>query len=79
YWVLNLTGNQLAGMSARFTIAAFTTVLPATVLLGAAFPVVLKIVAQDGRTGRSVGLVSAWNTLGSIVGTALTGFFLIPS
>ncbi|WP_163359841.1 hypothetical protein, partial [Klebsiella aerogenes] len=21
YWVLNLTGNQLAGMSARFTIA----------------------------------------------------------
>lgn len=79
YWVLQLSGNQLAGMSARFVVASFAIVLPPTILLGAAFPAVLKVVVADGHVGRGVGMVSAWNTLGSIMGTAVTGFILIPS
>ncbi|WP_036814336.1 fused MFS/spermidine synthase [Phyllobacterium sp. UNC302MFCol5.2] len=79
YWLLQLTGNQLAGMSARFAVAAILIVLPTTLLLGAAFPFALKLVVEDGRTGSGVGLVSGWNTLGSIVGTVLTGFVLVPT
>lgn len=78
YWVLQLSGNQLAGMSARFVVASLAIVLPPTFLLGAAFPAVLKLVVADAHIGRGVGMVSAWNTLGSIIGTAVTGFILIP-
>ncbi|MEK1852475.1 MAG: fused MFS/spermidine synthase [Phyllobacterium sp.] len=78
YWVLQLSQNQLAGMSARFAVASFVIVLPTTILLGAAFPAVLKLVVADGRVGHGVGFVSAWNTFGSIIGTAITGFILIP-
>ncbi|MEK1888774.1 MAG: fused MFS/spermidine synthase [Phyllobacterium sp.] len=79
YWLLQLTGNQLAAMSARFAVASAIIVLPTTLLLGAAFPFALKLVVEDGRAGSGVGLVSGWNTLGSIVGTILTGFVLVPN
>lgn len=78
YWAIQLSGNQLAGMSARFATAAIIIVLPPTLLLGAAYPAVLKLVVADGHVGRGVGLIGAWNTFGSIMGTAITGFFLIP-
>ncbi|MBM7061820.1 fused MFS/spermidine synthase [Pseudomonas sp. UL073] len=76
--VLGLTGNDLAGMCARFAVAALSVVFIPTVLLGAAFPVMLRLAVDAGRVGRDVGSVVALNTLGGIVGTLLTGFLLVP-
>jgi len=61
-----------AGIAARI-------ILPATFLLGALFPTAVAI-AQRRRheAGESVGSVYAANTLGSIAGSLLTAFLLIP-
>lgn len=76
--VLQLTGSAFAGMCARFAVAAASFVLAPTLLLGAAFPAVLRIAAGDQRVGRDAGAVLACNTLGGIAGTLLTGFVLVP-
>jgi len=53
--------------------------LPA-VCLGLISPVVAKSALEQGfATGRTVGNVYAWGALGSIVGTFVTGFFLIDA
>ncbi|MCK1740486.1 fused MFS/spermidine synthase [Bradyrhizobium sp. 139] len=76
--VYRVTASDLAGMCARFAVAAIFIVFVPTVLLGAAFPAALKLIAGDARIGRDVGLVVAVNTLGGIAGTLVTGFLLIP-
>ncbi|MEG0008394.1 MAG: fused MFS/spermidine synthase [Aeromonas sp.] len=77
-WTLQLTGNELAGMCVRFLTVALSTVFLPTTLLGAAFPLALRLAASSQRVGRDVGTVVALNTLGGIIGVALTGFVLIP-
>lgn len=76
--VTSLTGSRLAAMCARFVTAAVAIVLLPTLLLGAAFPAVLRLSARTERSGRGVGFAVALNTLGGIAGTALTGFVLVP-
>jgi spermidine synthase len=76
--VLGLTGSVFAGMCARFAVAAGSVVFIPTLLLGAAFPVVLKLAVGPHRIGRDVGQVLAFNTFGGIAGTLLTGFVLVP-
>lgn len=54
--------------------------LPASTLLGAAVPVVLKMSLDQGLTpGRAIGTVFAWAAAGAVAGALLVGFFLIPS
>jgi len=77
--VFGWTGSQLAGMCARFAVAAASIVLGPTILLGAAFPLALRLVANGRDIGRDVGAVIALNTIGGIVGSLLTGFVLIPT
>jgi predicted membrane-bound spermidine synthase len=77
--VYQWTGSGFAGMCARFAVAAASFVLAPTILLGAAFPAVLRIAVGDQRVGREVGAVLACNTLGGIAGTLLTGFLLLPA
>lgn len=72
------TENVLAGMSARFVVAAGAIVLLPTLLLGAAFPAVLRIAVPPDQRGRGAGAVLAGNTLGGIAGTALTAFLMLP-
>ena len=76
--VVQLTGNQLAGMCARFAAAALCVVFVPTTLLGAAFPLALRLAVDSGQVGRDVGAVVALNTLGGIAGVMLTGFVLVP-
>jgi len=76
--VFTLTDSRLLGMCARFAVAALYIVFIPTVLLGAAFPAALKLIVDVGHVGRDVGKVVALNTLGGIVGTAMTGFVLLP-
>lgn len=75
---LALTGSTLAGMCARFVVAASWVVLLPTVLLGAAFPLTLRLFAQGQGAGHRVGGVLAANTVGGIVGVLLSGFVLVP-
>lgn len=75
---LGLTGSELAGMCARFAVAALSVVFLPTTLLGAAFPLALRLVVDRAHVGRDVGGVVAVNTLGGIFGVMLTGFVLIP-
>ena len=77
-WLLNMGASELAGMSARFAVAALSIVFVPTLLLGAAFPLALRLSVGQQRVGRDVGAVVAFNTLGGIVGVMLCGFLLIP-
>jgi spermidine synthase len=65
---------------ARFLIASFVMIMP-TLLLGALFPLVVKIISSRtlGRTtGRTVGDAYAANTLGAIAGSFASGFIMVP-
>jgi len=73
-----LTESRLAGMCARFAIAALSIVFLPTMLLGAAFPAALTLIVDSGHVGRDIGKVVALNTFGGIVGTVITGFALVP-
>lgn len=68
------------GLSLLPRIVLYTTAiffLPSLVL-GMVSPVVVKLALADlGRTGNTVGSIYAFSTAGSIVGTFLTGFWLI--
>ncbi|MEO6676937.1 MAG: fused MFS/spermidine synthase, partial [Pseudomonas sp.] len=77
-WVLSLGASELVGMSTRFAVAALSIVFVPTLLLGAAFPLALRLSVGRERVGRDVGAVVAFNTLGGIVGVMLCGFLLIP-
>ncbi|MEO0325211.1 MAG: hypothetical protein AAF447_19790, partial [Myxococcota bacterium] len=60
------------------TVALCT--LPATVGMGAFFPLVLRLWSLGGRgVGRDVGVVYASNTLGSVLGAWLPGFVLMEN
>lgn len=55
-------------------------ILPPTLLMGAVFPFACRIAAAGGEgVGRSVAGVYTWNTLGSIVGTFVATFLIVPS
>jgi spermidine synthase len=65
---------------ARFLIASLVMIVP-TLLLGALFPIVVRIVSgSSGRrtTGRVVGDAYAANTIGAILGSFASGFILVP-
>lgn len=65
---------------ARFLIASFVMIVP-TFLLGALFPLVVRIISNRKlarTTGRTVGDAYAANTLGAIAGSFASGFVLIP-
>jgi len=64
--VLALTGSQLGGMCTRFAVAAACIVFVPTALLGAAFPVALRLAVDVRHVGRDVGAVVALNTIGGI-------------
>ncbi len=76
--IMSLFQSRLVGMCTRFAIAAMYMVFLPTLFLGAAFPAALKLIVDSGHVGRDIGKVVAWNTLGGIVGTVITGFVLVP-
>jgi spermidine synthase len=76
----DVVGNARLPFSLVPRIVLYTTAiffLP-SLLLGMVSPVVVKLALADlGRTGSTVGAIYAASTVGSIVGTFLTGFWLI--
>ncbi|MCI3208102.1 spermidine synthase [Pandoraea sp. LA3] len=73
------TQSTTLAMCARFLVAGLGIVFVPTLLLGAAFPYVLRLAVDAGYVGRGVGRVVALNTAGGIVGSLVTGFWLVPS
>ncbi|HSB18656.1 MAG TPA: fused MFS/spermidine synthase [Anaeromyxobacteraceae bacterium] len=69
---LGLRGGSLAAAAAIF--------FPSLFLLGCVSPYIVKIAAREIRSiGRVVGALYAISTLGSFLGTVLTGFVLIAA
>jgi len=57
----------------------FAAMLPPTLLLGAVFPIAVKICATKTESlGSSVGRLYAMNTLGALFGAFAAGFVLVP-
>ncbi|AKC72487.1 spermidine synthase [Pandoraea oxalativorans] len=73
------TQSATLAMCARFFVAGLGIVFLPTLLLGAAFPFVLRLAVDAGYVGHGVGRVVALNTAGGIVGSLATGFWLVPS
>jgi predicted membrane-bound spermidine synthase len=68
---------QIALMTRILLVTAVTFFIPSC-LLGMVSPVVIKLALADlEKTGNVVGRIYAVSTLGSILGTFATGFFLI--
>ncbi|MBI4664314.1 MAG: fused MFS/spermidine synthase [Verrucomicrobia bacterium] len=81
----DLVGNSdfLDGVTTLMVrILALTTIVffVPSLLLGMISPVVIKLAVKNlEKTGHIVGKISAFSTLGSILGTFSTGFFLIEA
>ena len=84
----DMAGEKWTGAGGAFDFVGFMragalrtalVILPATILMGMTFPIVGRIRAlSDQAVGRAVGIAYAANTVGAILGTAITGFVLIP-
>lgn len=77
--VLKGTGSDALRMYTSFATASIGLVFLPTLLLGAAFPVALRLVAGRFGAGRSVGNALSANTAAGIVGSMITGFVMIPT
>jgi len=70
---------SVSGYLARNFLSTMLVVLPPTLLMGATFPLAVKIYARSlGAIGGQTGIVYAVNTVGAIVGSFAAGFVLIP-
>lgn len=66
------------GLRAGALVSSLVLFGPSLFLLGCVSPYIIKIAADEMRTiGKTVGLFYALSTLGSFLGTVLTGFVLI--
>jgi predicted membrane-bound spermidine synthase len=86
-WLFLLAKSVLARSETAFPVwqlvmfasATLVMLLP-TFLMGAAFPVGARVVAQGHATvGRRLGLVWAGNTVGTVLGALLGGLWLMPA
>src|SRR5262249_32316303 len=60
-------------------LKTFMVILPPALAMGAAFPLVGKIVARGPAVvGRAIGTAYSANTLGAIAGSVVSGFVAIP-
>jgi spermidine synthase len=75
------TSEMLKGqvsLMLRIVIYTMLIFLPSTMVLGMISPMVIKLIVRDlSNTGSLVGRIYALSTVGSILGTFATGFFLI--
>jgi len=60
-------------------VTSILIVLPVTLLLGAIFPLVTHLCRGSGPAVNLVGRLYGFNTIGSILGSLITGFVFIPT
>lgn len=60
-------------------VYAALVMLPATIFIGATFPLAVRVLAPDEHAAaRSTARVYSWNTIGAIAGAVLAAFWVIP-
>ncbi|MES2124669.1 MAG: spermidine synthase [Gemmatimonadota bacterium] len=60
-------------------LLCLVVMLPATICAGMTLPLITRILIARGQGEAAIGRVYALNTVGSIIGVALAGLFLLPS
>lgn len=71
--------DNVAAVQALMFVTAGLCTLPATLGMGAMWPIALRAWTRGGaHVGRDVGVLYAGNTVGSIIGAWLPGFVLMP-
>ena len=77
--VLAIISTAKIGLEIKSLVAAVLLFAPASVLLGFVTPYAVKLkMSSLADSGKTVGRLYALSTVGSIAGTFLAGFFLIP-
>lgn len=67
------------GMVLTWTTICLLVVFPPSLVAGYQFPALIRLIGTGEKNiGRHVGNTFAFNTLGSILGSLLTGFILLP-
>lgn len=71
--------DQFSRLIAAQSLTIFIALLPTTLFLGAAFPLVNRLYVRSlSAMGRSLGTAYAFNTIGAIAGSLAAGFILVP-
>ncbi len=72
-----LGGSPFAFALVRFLIAFFLLIAP-TILMGATLPILSRfVILRLSRVGRELGRLYAINTVGAVIGSLASGFYLI--
>lgn len=78
--VLGSTGVSTSAVLWTQFLLSFLVMIGPTLLIGASFPLVIAAIERGlGSLGRDVGTIYGANTVGTIVGSIATGFFLIQA
>lgn len=78
YQSLDTLTPETAGLAGN-VILAMALMLPATLFIGATFPLAVRILSENETDAPAeTARVYAWNTVGAIFGAAIAGFALIP-
>ncbi len=74
------SGYSVAAEIAFEGLLSFVTLFPATLLIGIVFPVATSLYTteQTEQIGSKMARIVALNTVGSILGSLLTGFVIVP-
>ncbi len=77
-WNSYSLGNPAAAFMRYFSDSASLMLVP-TLLIGMCFPILIQLISRGhAGIGRGTGQIYSANTLGAILGSLLTGFFILP-
>ena len=68
-----------AGREVCRALVAFVVLAPSTLAMGTTFPLLLTRVAKRRDVGSLVGRLTVANTVGTIIGSIATGYFVLPA
>ncbi|NOR87072.1 MAG: hypothetical protein GQ527_05635 [Bacteroidales bacterium] len=71
---------HVKGIRASAIISSFILFVPASMFFGSISPMVAKLLLKEmDKAGKTMGNVFAFSSIGSLVGTFLAGFYLLPT
>lgn len=72
--------NHVIGIKASAIIASIVLFVPASVFFGSISPMIAKLLlVKLDSAGRTMGNIYAFSSVGSLIGTFLAGFYLLPN
>jgi hypothetical protein len=75
-WMIDIFGDQASSV----LVASLALLLVPLSLLGAYTPFAIRLaLIEQGKSGRTSGMIYGISTMGNILGTLITTFYLIPS